>query len=133
MENKNFETPDAEMIQDVTDYETIDGMDYGPSQNNNDAYRSNPYPHQPAKKDSEYGLAAMICGILGIMFMGLFPISPGLGVAAVILANKSNNPKEEAYKTVGKITGIVSIVLSVLMLLVFIGIILLAAIAGSSV
>ena len=90
-------------------------------------------PPKPVEKGSDYGLAAMICGILGIMFMGLFPLSPGLGIAALVLAGKSTGEKDESYKTVGKITGIISIVLSVLMLLLFVGIVILAIVAGESV
>ena len=86
-------------------------------------YNVNSYPKP---KKNEYGLISMICGILGIMFMGLFPFSPGLGVAAVILANKSDDEEEATYKSVGKITGIISIILSAIGLLLFVGIIILA-------
>lgn len=90
-------------------------------------------PQRPQPKGTEYGLISMICGILGILFMGLFPFSTALGIVAVVLANKSIDPQEESYKKVGKITGIISIVLSVLLLLFFVGIIIFAATVGQSV
>lgn len=88
---------------------------------------------KPAEKGSDYGLASMICGILGLIFMGLFPISPGLGIAALILAGKATGEKDQSYKTVGKITGIISLVLSILLILLFVGIIIIAIVAEGSV
>ena len=103
-----------------------DGMDYG----NGMDYGDGAPQYRPKKEEN--GLISMICGILGLLFMGLFPFSPALGIAAVVLANKSTNPEEESYKKVGKITGIISIVMSVLLLLLFGAIILIAALAAGS-
>lgn len=103
-------------------------MDYG-----NMDYDYRRPPQRPQPKGTEYGLISMICGILGILFMGLFPFSTALGIVAVVLANKSIDPQEESYKKVGKITGIISIVLSVLLILFFVGIIIFAATIGQSV
>lgn len=113
-----------------------DGMDYGNGIDYGDGTPQSqqypPYPPQNRPKKEENGLISMICGILGLLFMGLFPFSPALGIAAVVLANKSTNPEEESYKKVGKITGIISIVMSVLLLLFFGAIILIAALAAGS-
>ena len=106
------------------------GMDYGDDAPQYQQYP--PYPPQYRPKKEENGLISMICGILGLLFMGLFPFSPALGIAAVVLANKSTNPEEESYKKVGKITGIISIIMSVLLLLLFGAIILIAALAAGS-
>ena len=106
------------------------GMDYGDDKSQFQQYP--PYPPQNRPKKEENGLISMICGILGLLFMGLFPFSPALGIAAVVLANKSTNPEEESYKKVGKITGIISIIMSVLLLLLFGAIILIAALAAGS-
>lgn len=71
---------------------------------------------------NQYGLASMICGIISILFGSLI-IGIPLGIAAIILANKSTNPKEKEYKTIGKITGIVGLSISALLTLFFTAII----------
>lgn len=127
---------EEQKTQNQTENMNYGYMDYGdnpPQYENQQTYYGQQKPPYPKKQQEEYGLISMICGIVGLIFMGLFPFSPALGIAAVILAKKSTDPKEASYKQIGNITGIISIVLSVLLILFFIGLIIIVAVAGASV
>ena len=117
--------PAYETQQEPKHYER---MEYYDGKNYSTTYP----PRQQKPKEEEYGLISMICGIIGLLFMGMFPFSTVLGIVAVIMANKSTSPEEESYKKVGKITGIISIVLSALLIILFIAIIAIAMSAGTA-
>jgi hypothetical protein len=73
-------------------------------------------PAVPGPKQTQ-SLVGFILGIGSILLAGLGIIGIGLGIAAVVVSNKAKKSEPEAptwMPTVGLITGIVGIVLSVI-------------------
>jgi hypothetical protein len=80
--------------------------------------------YQPAAAGPKQtqSLVGFLLGVGSIVFSGLGIIGVGLGVAAIIVTNKAKKSEPEAptwMHTAGLITGIVGIILSVILGIVF--------------
>lgn len=94
-------------------------------------------PYMPQQPRSEgKAIAALVCGILSIVFCAGTLFGLILGIVAIVLASsyvKQNGPNTKAK--IGKICGIIGSILSTLMfiLTMFLGCSLLAAVGGASI
>lgn len=94
-------------------------------------------PYMPQQPRSEgKAIAALVCGILSIVFCAGTLFGLILGIVAIVLASsyvKQNGPNTKAK--IGKICGIIGSILSALMfiLTMFLGCSLLAAVGGASI
>ena len=80
------------------------------------------YQAAPAGPKQTQSLVGFLLGIGSIVFSGLGIIGLGLGVAAIIVSNKAKKSEPGAptwMHTAGVITGIVGIILSVILGIVF--------------
>ena len=77
-----------------------------------------PYGYQPPQQSSGKAIAALVCGILAILFCWTIVPSVILGIVAIVLAGKAIKETGKDGKTTGaKVCGIVGIVFSVLTLI----------------
>lgn len=79
------------------------------------------YVATPGPKQTQ-SLVGFLLGIGSIVFSGLGIIGVGLGIAAIIVTNKAKKSEPGApswMHTVGLITGIVGIILSIILGIVF--------------
>jgi len=74
-------------------------------------------PAAPGPKQTQ-SLVGFLLGIGSVVFAGLGIIGVGLGIAAIIVSNKAKKSEPDApswMHTVGVITGIVGIILSIIL------------------
>ncbi len=98
---------------------------------NNGYYPQQPYPTQPPVQTDGKAVAAMILGIISIVFACLYGSGIIFGIVGLILSILSKkavntnpllaqNPKNKSFTTAGLICSIIGLVLSIIMIIVFV-------------
>ncbi len=84
---------------------------------------------QPKQENSGYAIASLICGIIGLLCCTFIP-----AILAIVFyfVDKNNTGKPNQLAKIGMILGIISIALSVIFVIAYIGIIVFAAISGAA-
>lgn len=88
-------------------------------------YEENNYKPSPIIKTSnsqsatgrKYGTISMVCGIISLFGIESIIFSIIFGITAIKLAKQTTDPKEMSYAKIGRITGILAIALSILILI----------------
>ena len=87
-------------------------------------------PEQPQNQgNSGFAIASLVCGIIGLLCCSFLP-----AVLSIVFyfIDKNNTGKPNQLAKIGMILGIVSIALSVLFIIAYIGIIVFAAIGAAT-
>lgn len=80
-------------------------------------FEQTPETNTNTNQNTNFGKTSMILGILSIFFSDTLILGIPLGVAALITANKSTKAEEENSKKIGRITAVIGIAISIIIIL----------------
>lgn len=63
----------------------------------------------PEKESKQFGIAALVCGILSLIFWFFGVAGLAFGVRAAILSNRVHDKKYLAYSIIGMVLSLISV------------------------